>query len=129
MWWAKRFVFAAILIQLALLCVLSETGVLARNSKTRFVLPVCQSSMLLSTFVPDGQTLYTLTWSEFNLFYYVENPVRYISSLNELKRDGREYCVSFHHLVDRDEFDRWTIVDYQTIPLAKNRCVWAVKIR
>ncbi len=127
--WRKRFAFSAILIQLALLCVLSETGVLARNGKQSLLLPARQSAMLLSTFISDERTLYTLSWSEFNLFYYVKERVVFLPSLNDLNRDGRAYYVAFSSLKDTRPFDRWEIVDYHTIPLAKNLCVWAVKIQ
>jgi len=127
--WRKRFTYSSIFLQLALIWVLSLTGVLAQNSKTLFSLPVRQSAVLLSTFVPDGEPVYTLSWSEFNLFYYVQNPVRYRASLDSLERDGRSYWVAFRYLDDVRPFDRWEIRDFVVVPLSARDCVYAVKIQ
>lgn len=127
--WTKRFSFPAILLQVALLWTLSQIGVMARDSKLLFQLPVRQSAMLESTYVPDEETIYTLTMSDFNLYYYVKNPVRFIDSLAELKRDGRAYYVAYRYLDDAQQFDRWMILDHQVIPLSAKESVWILKIQ
>lgn len=127
--WRKRFSFPAVLLQLALVWVLSQEGVMARESKFRFQLPVRQSALLMSSYVPDGETIYTLSMGDFNLFYYVKNPVRYIPFLADLHRDGREYYVAYRFLDDIQQFDRWQVLDFEVIPLSEKDCAWILKIR
>lgn len=77
----------------------------------------------LASMVPSDDLLYTLDWKEFNLFFYLNQPVRYIRSLSEIENPDRKQIVLYQIKRPDSFWDGWIVNDLKSVELINNQYI------
>ncbi len=126
--WKERFHHTSVIFQATILILAAEIGISGEIMKYKNRKQLESSAEQIVSFLPPDQTLYTLTWSEFNLFFYVNNPVQYIKSIDQLPKKENQYVV-YKWIDIKKEFAGWELMKFRIIELPYGNFIWLAKIR